>query len=373
MQCFEWPDVLCLEGRPRAEQRRFLGSPDEAEHRLFHGLVPWGQSRWGDLRARVESHGVEQGGRMLRAVDDWGRALDDDGESDARQLLAHLYERRLHAYMGARLMVAGPELGDEAIVQVSHWPSSLVRFADNLVTFFGLPFDEAVTFFERKRLVSTRQFDSIQDTFKRDAFVARLLATSRLQEAARATVTAGIRHGWSTAEIVMELERTIGIMHQRRADEERWRPGMPETRSMETSRYLETVARTNVATAYGAGRFEQMTEPEIRMLRPFVQYLAARDDRVRRMHRRLHGLVFKNGGPIHLQYTPPKGYSCRCVTRTLSLREMGKLQLVATTRLVDDPRTGLPYRGDRGFEHSVALPLNGASGPTRTPQVERAR
>lgn len=79
-----------------------------------------------------------------------------------------------------------------------------------------------------------------------------------------------------------------------------------------SSSYLETVYRTNVQTAYGAGRFRQLTNPDVMEVRQFVQYRTAGDNRVRENHALLDGVIFDASSEDWHRVAPPNGFSCRC-------------------------------------------------------------
>ncbi len=72
-------------------------------------------------------------------------------------------------------------------------------------------------------------------------------------------------------------------------------------------RRLQTIYRTNLQTAYMAGRHQQAMEQKDR--RPWAQYLAVRDQRSRPAHAALHGQVFRIDSPAWAAISPPNGYN----------------------------------------------------------------
>lgn len=90
--------------------------------------------------------------------------------------------------------------------------------------------------------------------------------------------------------------------------------------------YLETVYRTNVQVAYGAGRWRQMNAPEVILARPYRQWHAVGDSRTREGHRALDGVTWRYDEPAFAAVTAPGGFNCRCAVVTLSeedVREQG--------------------------------------------------
>lgn len=114
-------------------------------------------------------------------------------------------------------------------------------------------------------------------------------------------------------------------------------------------RRLETIYRTNMQTAYMAGRWKQFEAQKDRA--PLVQYLAVMDSRTRPSHAALHEKVFRIDDPVWNIIAPPNGFNCRCRVRNLSQRELDRRGLKAETgaqihereapgKPPVDPRTG---------------------------------
>src|SRR6185369_6166975 len=108
--------------------------------------------------------------------------------------------------------------------------------------------------------------------------------------------------------------------------------------------YLETVYRTNVGLAYGAGRLRQIQSDAVRAARPFVQYRTAGDNRVRESHRLLDRVVFRQDDPDWPRFMPPNGFSCRCTCVTLRESQVDKSRVYSSA---DVPQDAQP---DPGFD-----------------------
>lgn len=131
-------------------------------------------------------------------------------------------------------------------------------------------------------------------------------------------------------------------------------------------RRLKTIYRTNLQTAYMAGRWQ--TQVEGQDDRPYLQYVAVLDSRTRASHQALDKLVFSIDDPFWADFYPPNGWGCRCRVRSLSgddverrgltvgnsegrIVHRDKLVSEATGELlpvaeikVGNPRTGQPIR-----------------------------
>lgn len=112
--------------------------------------------------------------------------------------------------------------------------------------------------------------------------------------------------------------------------------------------YSNTIIRTNLNTAYTAGRFNLMRDPDIREATPAFEYDATRDGDVRRgrredsfgkgasrsnpatweNHLALNGLIAAADDPIWRTYATPNGYNCRCSLRLVTRRELERKKLI---------------------------------------------
>ncbi len=170
-------------------------------------------------------------------------------------------------------------------------------------------------------------------------------------------------------------DRLVGVLQQKGW----WGPGVsvdPVTLEAKiiqqgSLRRLQTIYRTNLQTAYMAGRHRQALEQIDRA--PWAQYLAIRDQRSRPAHAALHGQVFRIDSPAWAVIAPANGYNCRCRARYLSDRELANrglkpaedvriLEREPPGRMKHDPLTGEPV-GTR--------PLDPLTGETPDRWIQR--
>lgn len=119
-------------------------------------------------------------------------------------------------------------------------------------------------------------------------------------------------------------------------------------------RRLSTIYRTNLATAYQAGRYQQQLASS--ETHPYWQYVATMDSQTRTAHAALHLRVFRYDDPIWQKLYPPNGWGCRCRVRALTRAQVeregliiessaGKLDTYNVNSGVDDA-TGEFYRSE---------------------------
>ncbi|MBF0583093.1 MAG: minor capsid protein [Magnetococcales bacterium] len=120
---------------------------------------------------------------------------------------------------------------------------------------------------------------------------------------------------------------------------------------------LETIFRTNLQTAYMAGRYQQMKQGVKNA--PYWQYLAVMDSRTRSTHAALHGRVFRHDDPVWNHIYPPNGFRCRCRIRSLS--EFRVKQSGVKVESSEGYLTQLTGQGEDRLAPRVALKMPGMS------------
>lgn len=113
---------------------------------------------------------------------------------------------------------------------------------------------------------------------------------------------------------------------------------------------LNTIYRTNMQSAYMAGRYQQMVSQA--RLRPYWQYVAVLDSRTRPAHRAMNGRVFRFDDPGWRSFYPPCGFNCRCRVRNYNQREV--------------ERKGLSVESTAGQLRDVQVPLRNGTHATVT-------
>lgn len=107
---------------------------------------------------------------------------------------------------------------------------------------------------------------------------------------------------------------------------------------------LDIIYRTNMQSAYMAGRYREMLDSEKDF--PYWEYIAVMDIRTRPAHAALNGKVVRADDPFWSYAAPPNGYLCRCRTRALDN------EYIKTKKLKVDKGSDLNYQPDPGFENN---------------------
>lgn len=125
-------------------------------------------------------------------------------------------------------------------------------------------------------------------------------------------------------------------------------------------RRLETIFRTNLQTAYSAGKWQQIMDQAD--IAPYLMYDAVDDFRTRAQHKAWDNKVLPVTDKFWQSHYPPNGWGCRCGVIQLSdddLEELG-LQVDPSPRIKygpwTNPRTGrteqVPDGIDPGFNYN---------------------
>lgn len=197
----------------------------------------------------------------------------------------------------------------------------------------ALPPEEALAFFRQRVSVTQEEFERLLPVIQARAFTVARVFRRDAVEFIRAELERALREGETFAQFRQRLDAS-------------WdRFGITELKP----HHLRTVFQTNLATAYSAGRFEQLQDPEIAEDFPFFQYHAVLDDRVRPNHAAMHGVIRRREDPVWQTWWPPNGFRCRCSVTAISRVEAERLGLTETSVPAVQP--------DPGFEGNPAQTL----------------
>jgi SPP1 gp7 family putative phage head morphogenesis protein len=88
---------------------------------------------------------------------------------------------------------------------------------------------------------------------------------------------------------------------------------------------LETIFRTNVQSAYAAGRYHQNNRPEVRATHPYSRFTAVLDSRTSDICEALDGTVLHSDDPFWATHQPPLHFNCRSDVSAITVEEAHEL------------------------------------------------
>ena len=201
--------------------------------------------------------------------------------------------------------------------------------------------DAAIAFWKQRAKLTDEEAKALGEDVKHRAFYVTGLAKQDLVQ----LVSDGIEEALKNGETLADFKKRIAAAIQAQ--------GWHDYR-------VENIFRTNMQTAYSAGRYKKMQA--VKASRPYWQYIAVMDKRVRPSHAILHEKVYPADHEFWSSNYPPNGFRCRCGVRTLSARQVEKQGLTVETEMPKadmwtDPKTGYEYfvhfpGADKGFRNN---------------------
>ena len=118
--------------------------------------------------------------------------------------------------------------------------------------------------------------------------------------------------------------------------------GIEKVVQLGSTRRLETIFQTNMATAYAAGQWQRIQSTKAAL--PYLRYNASAASNPREAHKRYYGLVLPVGHKLWKQIFPPNGYGCLCSVSQLTRGQAERYGISEEpeeiTEEFTNPRTG---------------------------------
>lgn len=216
------------------------------------------------------------------------------------------------------------------------------------VRYGRVPFREAIAYFRQKINLPTRSWTDLWQGMHARAFVIAGAMREELIADLRHAVDRAISEGISLSEFRRQFDEIVARYGWQYRGGRDWR--------------TRVIYDTNLRTAYAAGRYRQLTDPELLRLRPYWQYRHGGSAQPRPEHLSWDGLVLRADDPWWRTHYPPNGWGCSCYVRPLDeegLRALGKTgpdqapPVRYVTRTVQGRRIHVPEGIDPGWDYNV--------------------
>ena len=175
----------------------------------------------------------------------------------------------------------------------------------------NLPFKEAVDFFRQKTDTPSAHWTAVMDDAHARSFAVAGATKDALIGDFRKAVDKAIATGTSYGEFRKDFDSLVkkyGWSHTGTAD---WR--------------AKVIYNTNLATAFAAGRYAQMTDPDVLAAFPYWQYQHVNCPNPRLQHVAWSGMVLRADDPFWATCYPPNGWGCHCIVLSVSERGLAKM------------------------------------------------
>ncbi|MBX9619525.1 MAG: hypothetical protein K2X10_10290 [Hyphomicrobiales bacterium] len=252
---------------------------------------------------------------------------------------------------------------------------------------FTVPFQEAIDFFRQKVTIPSKTWRDILGRSHDRAFVVAGATKEALLADLRAEIDQAIAGKTTLADFRAKFDEIVahhgwsGFAGDGSEGGRAWR--------------TRVIYESNLKTSYAAGRYAQMTDPDIVKVYKWWRYRHAfYRIPIKERYEHAHvwdGLVLAWDDPWWNTHYPPNGWNCSCGVETLSDRDLKAEGISPSTapdlgtRSVVDPKTGekvsVPNGIDFGWDHApgqdwargvvppqLQKPLKASIGPAKPPQ-----
>lgn len=215
---------------------------------------------------------------------------------------------------------------------------------------FNTPFAEQLAFFRQKLNLPSERWDDITKAAHDRAFIVAGAMKADLLEDLRGALDTVIADGKSLGWFRKEFAAIVG----KRGWTGWTGEGTPEGFAWRT----RVIYQTNLATSYAAGRYRQLTDPDLLKLRPYWRYKHA--DGVanpRLQHVAWNGLTLPHDHPFWQTHFPPNGWGCHCSVQAVSKRDYAQAGADGLAEPPEgwdtiNPKTDAPAGISRGFDYA---------------------
>lgn len=188
----------------------------------------------------------------------------------------------------------------------------------------SLQFEEAIRFFRGKlRNLPSERFSDVWREQHDTAFMVAGAVKADLLNDLRISVERAIKDGTSLDQFRREFDQIVARHGWQYRGSRNWR--------------TRVIYETNLRTAYQAGRYAQLTDPDLLDSRPFWRY--KHNEAVqhpRPLHLSWDGLVLRHDDPWWRAHWPPNGWGCKCRVIAMSERQLRKAGKPGPDRAPDD-------------------------------------
>ena len=230
---------------------------------------------------------------------------------------------------------------------------------------FGQPFKEQVAFFKQKLNLPTQHYDDILHSQHDRAFIVAGAMKAELLTDLRESVRAAIEDGETLAQFRQRFDSIV--------KKNGWTGWTGEGSEAGVAWRTKIIYATNLRTSHAAGRWQQMTDPDVIAMRPYWRYRHTTIEHPRMQHKQWDGLILPAKDGWFLTHYPPNGWGCKCKVETLSKRDLQKIGKSTPDKVPNDGTYQTTARDGSMVElpNGVQYGWGYAAGATWHPDLNR--
>lgn len=168
----------------------------------------------------------------------------------------------------------------------------------------SLPPAEAIAFFRQKTRIPTERWTDLWRAEHDRGFMVAGAARDDLLEDLQTAIDGALSEGTTLAEFRNQWDEIIGRYGWSYTGARNWRSRL--------------VFETNLRSSYAAGRWAQMSDPEVRAARPYLEYRHGDSAQPRPLHLEWDGTILPADDPWWDTHYPPNGWGCSCAAFAVS-------------------------------------------------------
>ena len=210
------------------------------------------------------------------------------------------------------------------------------------VEYGSLPFEEAEKFFREKVRIPTKRWDDLKYGMHARGFMIAGAQRDDMLCDFQIAIRKAIEQGTTLKEFRNDFNTIVKQYGWSYNGGQGWR--------------TRVIYDTNLRTSYMAGRYKQMTDPDVLAYRPYWMYRHNACSHPRPQHVAWNGLTLKADDSFWSSHFPPNGWGCHCDVEPQSDRDMermGKSRPDQAPPVVIDPKTGEPEGIGKGWGYNV--------------------
>ncbi|HAT50757.1 MAG: DUF935 family protein [Nitrospirae bacterium] len=242
------------------------------------------------------------------------------------------------ACLEANLRGRSEVLDEDREKVVNDWLSSH-QFADPQAVWGGLPFNEAIDFFRDKVNLPTEKWDDLKGEMHAKAFVSAGAMRDDLLADLHTAVDAAMTEGITLQDFRKRFDQAVAEYGWDYKGTRNWRSRL--------------IFETNIRTAYAAGRYKQMTDPELLKRRPYWQYKHSGSSHPRPAHKARDGMILLASDSWWQANYPPNGFGCKCRVITLAERDLKRMGRTGPDQAPEQ------NAADTGWDYNVGVAAYG--------------
>lgn len=193
-------------------------------------------------------------------------------------------------------------------------------------------FVEAIEWFRERLPITDDEFEALENASHRTSFVVSGVAQLDIVTDVWEALDRAIENGDDLDDFKDAVEESLLSAWGEDVDNPAHR--------------IETIFRTNLQSAYGAGRHKQMTDPDVLEDHPIWQFDAILDGRTTEVCQACDNTKLPADNPWWKTHNPPLHHKCRSGVITMTKEEAGKLTKKPPSAKPSDGFGEAPLDGD---------------------------